>query len=58
VAACEFHARTARAHNNANILCLGERITGQGLAASVAEIFLATPFEEGRHARRVALLDC
>ena len=52
LATCEFHARACRAHNNANILCLGERVTGQGLAADLADIFLSTPFEGGRHLRR------
>lgn len=57
LATCEFHARTCRAHNNANVLCLGERITGQGLAADLADIFLTTPFEGGRHLRRVQKFD-
>ncbi len=49
----EFHARTGREHNNANILCLGERITAPGLALELARIFLNTEFAGGRHARRV-----
>jgi len=53
----EFHAEKSRAHNDANILCLGERITGAGHAASIADTFLATPFEGGRHQRRVDLFD-
>ena len=53
----EFEARMARAHNDANVLCLGERITGAGLAVAIVEAFLATPFEGGRHARRVEKLD-
>ncbi len=57
LAACEFHASASRAHNNANVLCLGERVTGQGLAAAIADVFLATPFEGGRHARRVQIFD-
>lgn len=57
LATCEFHARACRAHNNANILCLGERVTGQGLAADLADIFLSTPFEGGRHLRRVQKFD-
>ena len=57
LATCEFHARACRAHNNANILCLGERGTGQGLAADLADIFLSTPFEGGRHLRRVQKFD-
>lgn len=57
LATCEFHARACRAHNDANVLCLGERVTGQGLAADLADIFLNTPFEGGRHLRRVRLFD-
>lgn len=57
LATCEFHARACRAHNNANVLCLGARVTGQGLAADLADIFLSTPFEGGRHQRRVQLFD-
>ena len=49
----EYEARMARAHNDANVLCLGERVTGAGLATAIIEAFLATPFEGGRHARRV-----
>jgi ribose 5-phosphate isomerase B len=53
----EYEARMARAHNDANVLCLGERVTGAGLAAAIVEAFLATPFEGGRHARRVEKLN-
>jgi len=49
----EYEARMARAHNDANVLCLGERVTGGGLGAAIVEVFLATAFEGGRHARRV-----
>jgi len=52
----EFEARLARAHNDANVLCLGERVTGVGLGTAIVEAFLATPFEGGRHARRVEKL--
>lgn len=54
-AACasEFTARAARAHNNANILCLGERVLGVGVALGILDVFLATEFEGGRHTRRV-----
>jgi ribose 5-phosphate isomerase B len=53
----EFMAGAARAHNNANVLCLGSRVVGTGLAFSLAERFLDTPFEGGRHQRRIDLLD-
>lgn len=57
LATCEFHARACREHNNANVLCLGERITGVGVAQNIVDIFLNTEFEGGRHLRRVELFD-
>ncbi len=53
----EFLAKATRAHNDANVLCLGERVTAPGLACAIAEVFLSTPFEGGRHQRRVGLID-
>lgn len=52
----EWMARMARAHNDVNVLCLGERVLGYGLAQAIVEAFLATPFEGGRHAQRLAKL--
>jgi len=52
-----FSARMSRAHNDANVLCLGQRVLGVGVATSVLEAFLAADFEGGRHGRRVAKLD-
>jgi ribose 5-phosphate isomerase B len=52
----EYTARLARSHNDANVLGLGGRILGEGLALAIVDLFLATPFEGGRHARRVAQL--
>ena len=49
-------ARMTRAHNDANVLALGQRITGTEVAFDIIEIFLNTPFEGGRHARRVEML--
>jgi ribose 5-phosphate isomerase B len=49
----EFLARLARAHNNANILTLGERVVGEGLALAIVDVFLSTPFEGGRHQARL-----
>ncbi len=49
----EFEARVARGHNDANVLCLGQRVTGGGVARSILEEFLKGKFEGGRHARRV-----
>ena len=48
-----FTARFARAHNDANVLSMGARVVGVGLAEEILAVFLATPFEGGRHARRV-----
>lgn len=48
----EFAARAARAHNDANVLCLGERLVGSGLGVAIAEAFFDTAFEGGRHERR------
>jgi ribose 5-phosphate isomerase B len=53
VCTTELEARMARAHNDANVLCIGERIVGPGLGAAIVAAFLAQPFEGGRHARRV-----
>lgn len=50
----EYTARMARSHNNANVLGLGGRILGDGLACAIVDVFLSTPFEGGRHERRVA----
>ncbi len=49
-----YTARMARAHNDANVLSIGARVVGVGLAEEILATFLATPFEGGRHARRVA----
>ncbi len=49
-----YTARMARAHNDANVLSMGGRIVGKGLAEEIVTTFLETPFEGGRHARRVA----
>lgn len=53
----EFLARMSRAHNNANILCLGERNLGQGLALSICDTWMETDFEGGRHQRRIDIFD-
>ncbi len=50
-------ARLSRQHNDANILCLGARLIPLGLAQEMAEVFLTTAFEGGRHAGRVSKLD-
>jgi ribose 5-phosphate isomerase B len=49
-------AQLARAHNDANVLCIGERLTGVDVAKAMVEAFIVTPFEGGRHENRVAKL--
>ncbi|MDO5537836.1 MAG: ribose 5-phosphate isomerase B [Desulfovibrionaceae bacterium] len=49
----ELHASLARRHNNANMLCMGARVTGVELARAILRTFLETDFEGGRHQRRV-----
>ncbi len=51
-----YSAEFTRLHNDANILALGARTTGSGLALKIVDTFLNTEFEGGRHARRVALI--
>lgn len=48
-----FSAKATREHNNTNILAMGERVIGPGLARDIAKIWLTTPFEGGRHENRV-----
>ena len=48
-----FSARKAREHNDANVLCMGERVIGVGVAVETMRAFLETPFAGGRHQRRV-----
>ncbi len=52
-----FTAELARRHNDANVLCMGGRTTGPGVAVQMLDIFLATPFEGGRHQRRVEKIE-
>ena len=52
-----FSARMTRMHNDANVLCLGGRVVGAGLALDMVKLFIETEFEGGgRHTERVALL--
>lgn len=51
-----YSAEYTRRHNDANVLALGARVLGSGLALKIVEIFLGTEFEGGRHARRVDLI--
>ncbi|MEX0340900.1 MAG: ribose 5-phosphate isomerase B [Arenibacterium sp.] len=52
-----FSARMIRAHNNANMLAIGARVIGEGLALEIVDAFLSTDFEGGRHATRVGMID-
>ena len=53
-----FSAEATRQHNDANILAMGGRVVGPGLALMIVDTFLNTPFsEDERHKRRIALID-
>lgn len=52
-----FSARASRNHNNANILTMGQRVVGEGLALDIVDMWLESEFEGGRHARRVEELE-
>ena len=51
-----FSAEFTRRHNDANVLAMGARVTGSGLALKIVDTFLNTEFEGGRHAKRIALI--
>lgn len=48
-----YSAKMTRAHNDANVVCMGERVVGPGLAVDIVDAFLASIFEGGRHKTRV-----
>lgn len=52
-----YAAKMTREHNDANVLCLGARIVGPGVAEEILRVFLQTRFEGGRHTRRVGKID-
>lgn len=52
-----FSAKMSKAHNNANMLSLGERVIGKGLALEIVDAWLNTEFEGERHLRRVNMLN-
>ena len=52
-----YEAMMTRKHNNANVLCIGENITGPSIALEAVKTFLATDFEGGRHQRRVSKIE-
>jgi ribose 5-phosphate isomerase B len=51
-----FSAKYTRLHNDSNVMCMGARTLGHGLAVELSEIFLSTGFEGGRHQRRIDLI--
>ncbi len=57
-AACSdtFSAHATRLHNDANVLCFGARVVGEGVAMDLVDVFLSTEYEGGRHQSRVDLL--
>ena len=52
-----YTATVARGHNNANILCFGERVVGKGVAESILDAWLAGSFDGGRHSGRVEKIE-
>jgi ribose 5-phosphate isomerase B len=52
-----YSAMMSRQHNDANVLCLGARVVGAGLASEILKAFLSGRFEGGRHERRVAKIE-
>ena len=51
-----YSAKYARLHNDANVLCMGARVVGEGLAYEIAKVFLETEFEGGKHLRRINMI--
>lgn len=51
-----YSAKYTRLHNDANVLCMGARVVGEGLAYEIAKVFLDTEFEGGKHLRRVNMI--
>lgn len=53
-----FSAEATRQHNDANVLCMGARVVGEGLALKIADTFLDTPFSnDERHIRRLSMIE-
>ena len=51
-----YSAKYPRLHNDANVLCMGARVVGEGLAYEIAKVFLETEFEGGKHLRRINMI--
>ena len=52
-----FTAEMARRHNNANVLCIGARVTGQDISLNMVDVFLKSEFEGGRHQSRLKIIE-
>jgi len=52
-----FSTKFTRLHNDANVMCIGARVLGEGLAVELVDIFLSTGFEGGRHQTRIDMLE-
>ncbi len=52
-----FTAAMSRRHNDANVLCMGGRVIGSALAIEMVKTWIETPFDNGRHSRRIAMFD-
>ena len=52
-----FSAQATREHNNSNVLCLGQRVTGEGLALLIVDTWLNASFQGGRHAERLSQVE-
>lgn len=52
-----YSAKMTRAHNDSNILCLGQRVVGEGLALDIVEAWLSAEFEGGRHENRIKMIE-
>lgn len=52
-----YSARLTREHNDANVLCMGARVVGEGTAFDLCDAFIGTEYIGGKHSRRVAMLD-
>lgn len=52
-----FSTKYTRAHNDSNVMCLGARVMGEGLAMELIDVFLNTPFEGGKHLRRINMYE-
>lgn len=52
-----FSAKATREHNDSNVLCLGQRVVGEGLACLIVDTWLETSYQGGRHAKRVVMLN-